>query len=109
MRYATNVERFEIGDYPMVCARCGHEADHLKGVRSARSADWPWFFFPLHLVVFVVTSWPSTKGAPVGRLPLCSLCNARQISAAWRKGERAVILKGVHADFVAATKEAQAV
>ncbi|MGH1503593.1 MAG: hypothetical protein ACRBI6_08555 [Acidimicrobiales bacterium] len=107
MRYATSVERFEVGDFPMVCARCGGTADHHRGYRAMRSADWPWIFFPLQPLLFVLASWPSTDGAPEGRLPLCGLCNHRRISAAWRKRERAILLRGVHPDFATATQRHQ--
>jgi hypothetical protein len=39
---ATWIERFERGDYPMVCARSGLAADKVVPVEAARRAAWPW-------------------------------------------------------------------
>jgi hypothetical protein len=104
-RMATWIERFQLGDYPMVCARSGRPADRFVPVEAARRSAWPWFFGPFGLL-FWVLHWSYDKERLWGRLPFAT-GEVGGISATWDKSERVVVLKGVHPDFVAACKEHQ--
>ena len=103
VKYVTRFERFVIGDFPMVCARSGRPATKLVPVEARRSALWPWFSFPG--LSFWVAEWVADSDRPWGKLPFAE-GEVRDITAVYDK-RVGVILKGVHPEFVAATRAAQ--
>jgi hypothetical protein len=104
-RIATWIQRFEQGDYPMVCARTGRPADKLVPVEAARRSAWPWIFSPLG-IVFWLLRWRIDKERVWGRLPFAT-GQVGGISATWDKHQGAVLLKGLHPGFVAACRAHQ--
>lgn len=104
---ATWIARFEQGDYPMVCARSGLPADKFVPVEAARRAVWPWWFFPMHAITWLL-AWRSVdKDRLCGRLPFAT-GQVEGVTATWDRSEGVVLLRGVHPDFVAACKWHQA-
>ncbi len=67
----TWIERFEAGDYPMICARSGLPADKFVPVEASRSAAWPWIFSPFDLP-FWITRWSVGKDRLWGKMPFAS-------------------------------------
>jgi hypothetical protein len=104
-KMTTWIARFEIGDYPMICARSGLPADKLIPVEAARSAAWPWIFGRFSLP-FWIARWGVGKSRLWGKLPFAS-GHVDGISATWDRREGVVTLRGVHARFVAACREQQ--
>jgi hypothetical protein len=104
-RWATWIERFEAGDYPMVCVRSGRPADELVPVEAERRATWPWLFSPLSLT-FWVARWGVANDRLWGKLPFAT-GHVGGISATWDAREGIVMIKGVHPDFVAACQRDQ--
>lgn len=100
MKYVTRYERFMTGDFPMVCVRSGLPATKMVKVEARRTPVWPWFFFP-SLLAF----WVADSDRPWGLLPFAE-GHVGGITASYDKRE-GVILKGVHRNFVAATRSAQ--
>jgi len=99
----TRHERFILGDFPMVCARSGLAATKLVPVQARRASLWPWLFFPG--LAFLAASWVADGGHPWGLLPFAE-GHVRGVSATYERGI-GVILKGVHPEFVLATRHAQ--
>jgi hypothetical protein len=103
---ATWIARFEQGDYPNVCARSGLPADKFVPVEAARRAVWPWWFFPMHAVTWLV-AWRSVdRDRRWGLLPFAA-GHVDGVTATWDRREGVVILRGVHPRFVAACKQHQ--
>lgn len=92
MEYVTNLERFEAGDFPMVCVRTGQPAATMAPIQ-AYDTSFGWFVLP------ELTKWVW------GRLPFAEGVE-QQIGAEYSKSV-GVTLKNVHPDFVAAVREAQ--
>lgn len=105
-RMATWAQRFEAGDYPMVCARSGLPADTLVPVEAERRAAWPWIFGPLSLT-FWIARGSIAHDRLKGKVPFAT-GHIGRISAVWDRSEDVVILRGVHPDFVAACRRHQA-
>ena len=103
MKYVTRFDRFEAGDFPMVCVRSGLPATKLVPVQAYHAPAWPWFFFPGF--EFLMAEWIGASDHPWGRLPFAD-GHVRGVTATYNK-RTGVILKGVHKDFVAATRQAQ--
>ncbi len=103
MKYVTRYERFVLGDFPMVCARSGLPATKLVPVQARRASMWPWLFFPGF--AFLAASWVGDSDHPWGLLPFAE-GQVRGVTATYEK-RIGVILRGVHPDFVRATKLAQ--
>jgi hypothetical protein len=103
---ATRADRFEVGDYPMVCARSGLVADKLVPVEAARRAAWPWFFLPGHLIAWLASSWRVDGDRVWGKLPFAT-GQVEGIRATYDRRARIVMLSGVHADSVRACKAHQ--
>lgn len=106
MKYATRVERFREGDFPRVCARSGRPADKFIPVEAARRSAWPWFFFPVSIVGWLLTWAVVDRDRLWGRLPFAT-GEVGGIEATWDKGEQVVVLSGVHPAFVEACKRQQ--
>lgn len=106
MRYATRLERFEVGDYPMVCARSGLRADKLVPVEAARRASWPWVFFPLHLFTWLLAASSVQRDRMWGKLPFAA-GHVEGIAATWDRRSKTVTLTGVHQKFIDACHEHQ--
>lgn len=104
MKYATWMERFAVGDFPMVCARSGREASKLVPVQAYRSSTWPWMFFPG--LGFLAATWVGDSDHPWGLLPFAE-GSVRGVRATFDEALGVVILRGVHPAFVAATRAAQ--
>lgn len=102
-KYVTHIERFVAGDFPMVCARSGQPATKMVPVEAARSSVWPWLFFPG--LGFLIARWVGDSDRPWGRLPFAE-GQVRDVTATYDK-QVGVILRGVHPEFVAATRAAQ--
>ena len=105
MKYVTTIDRFSLGDYPMVCVRSGLPATKMVPVQARRTTVWPWFFFPMHVVSFLLAKWVADTDHPWGKLPFAE-GHVGEISATYEK-PIGVILKGVHPDFVEATRLSQ--
>jgi len=103
---ATWIERFERGDYPMICARSGLAADKTVPVEAARRAVWPWWFFPLNKLAWLLMWRSVDKERLWGRLPFAT-GHVDGIEATWDKREGVVILRGVHPEFVEACRNSQ--
>ncbi len=99
----TRYARFVLGDFPMVCARSGRPATKLVPVQARRASMWPWLFFPGF--AFLAASWVGDSDHPWGLLPFAE-GQVRGVTATYEK-RIGVILRGVHPDFVRATKLAQ--
>lgn len=98
----TRRDRFELGDYPMVCVRSGRPATKMVPVEAARSAVWPYFFLIGNLLVFLAAKAFTDSAIITGRLPFAE-GEVRDITATYEKrGD--VLLKGVHPVFVEATR-----
>lgn len=98
------MERFAVGDFPMVCARSGRKASKLVPVQAYRSSTWPWFFFPG--LGFPLAKWVGDSDHPWGLLPFAE-GEVRGVTATYDEGIGVVVLRGVHPAFVAATRVAQ--
>ena len=103
VKYVTRYERFVLGDFPMVCARSGRPATKLVPVQAWRSSLWPWLFFPG--LSFLVAKLVGDSGHPWGLLPFAE-GEVLGVTATYERGI-GVILRGVHPEFVVATREAQ--
>ncbi|MEZ5408226.1 MAG: hypothetical protein R2761_09385 [Acidimicrobiales bacterium] len=68
-----------------------------------RASLWPWLFFPG--LAFLAASWVGDSDHPWGLLPFAE-GQVRGVTATYERGI-GVILRGVHPDFVRATKLAQ--
>lgn len=102
---ATWIERFEAGDYPMICARSGHPADKLVPVEAARRRGWPWVFSPTG-PLFWCARWVAGKARLWGQLPFAE-GHVGGVTATWDKAENVVMLRGLHPSFVAACRQQQ--
>lgn len=96
MKYATRIERFAVGDFPMVCARSGREANKLVAIQAYRSSTWLGLFFP----------GLDDSDQPWGLLPFAD-GEDRDVAATLDDALGTVILHGVHPAFVSATRMAQ--
>lgn len=102
MKYVTRIERFEIGDYPMVCVRSGRPATKMVPVQAHRISLWPWLFSGFD---FILAKLAGDTNHPWGLLPFAD-GEVHSVTATYERGI-GVILKGVHPDFVAATRRKQ--
>ena len=102
-------ERFQAGDFPMVCARSGRPADRLLAVDASRSRP---SMLPLLLlgVVPALLWWLLTRRRPAewtgGHLPFAT-GRAEPVTAVWSKRRQVVRLLGVHPAFVTACRTHQ--
>lgn len=103
---ATWAERFQLGDYPLVCARSGLPADKLVPVEAAGRATWPWFFFPGHLITWLFAWSRVDRDRLWGKLPFAT-GHVDGIEATWERRTGIVMLVGVHPEFVEACREHQ--
>ncbi len=103
MKYVTRLDRFVVGDFPMVCAHSGKPATKMVPVQAYRTSTWPWLFFPDFL--FFVTKWVAESDHPWGKLPFAD-GEVKGVKAVYDK-PIGVILNDVHPDFVAAVKKSQ--
>ncbi len=106
VKYVTRIERFQLGDYPMVCVRSGRPATKMVPVQARRTTVWPWAVLPVSVVWFMIARWVADSDHPWGRLPFAE-GHVNGISATYEKSI-GVIVKGVHPDFVTANRQAQA-
>jgi hypothetical protein len=104
---ATWIERFERGDYPMVCARSGLPADKLVPVEAARRASWPWWFLPINAIAWLLMWRSVDKDRLWGHLPFAT-GHVEGVTATWDQQEGVVLLRGVNPVFVEACHEHQA-
>ncbi len=105
VKYVTTIERFQHGDYPMVCVRSGLPATKMVPVQARRTTVWPWFLLPLSLIWFVVMKWAADADHPWGKLPFAE-GYVNGIEAQYEKSI-GVIIDGVHPDFVDAARQDQ--
>jgi len=105
VQYVTRLERFIVGDFPMVCVRSGLPATKFVPVEAARTATWPWFLLPFSIVAFVVAKTMNERDTVWGRVPFAE-GQVQGIRATYDPSI-GVILKGVHEQFVEATRESQ--
>ena len=105
MKYVTSFERFQTGEFPMVCVRSGQTATKMVPVQALWSRTWPWFLFPLSITAFVLADWLPKSAHPWGLLPFAE-GQVRDVTATYDK-RVGVIVKGAHPEFVAATRRAQ--
>ena len=103
MRYVTRLDRFTVGDFPMVCVRSGRPATKMVPVEAYRSTVWPWFFFPG--LLFVIAKLAGDSDHPWGQLPFAE-GEVKDITATYEK-QIGVILTGVHPAFIEATRADQ--
>lgn len=103
MKYVTRLDRFEAGDFPMVCVRSGAPATKLVPVQAYRDSRWPWLFFGS--LSFIFAKWIGDRDHPWGLLPFAE-GEARGVTATHDRGV-GVILRGVHPRFVEETRSAQ--
>jgi hypothetical protein len=75
-------------------------------VEAARRAAWPWFFFPFHLVPWLISSWSVDRDRMWGKLPFAD-GHVEGIAATWDRRSDIVMLTGVHPNFVEACKQHQ--
>ena len=101
----TTIERFQLGDYPMVCVRSGLPATKMVPVRARRTTVWPWFLLPASLIGFVVAKWSADSDHPWGKLPFAE-GHVNGVEATYDKSI-GVIIDGAHSDFVEATRRSQ--
>ncbi len=106
MRYVTRLKRFERGDYPMICVRTGLPADRLVKVRARRIAKWPSFFLGSGFIPFLSTLASVDGDGPVWGLLPVSDDRETTVNITF-DAKIGVILRGVHPDFVTATKAAR--
>ncbi|MEM8924262.1 MAG: hypothetical protein AAGD35_12240 [Actinomycetota bacterium] len=104
MKYATRIERFTSGDFPLVCAHSGETATYLVGLHARRTSVWPWLLFPG--VAFFLAWLVDGAGTMEGALPSAD-GGLPGVTARYDRGAGIVMLRGVHPEFVAATKAAQ--
>ncbi|MDH4280057.1 MAG: hypothetical protein OEW83_18450 [Acidimicrobiia bacterium] len=105
MKYVTRFDRFVAGDFPMVCVRSGRAATRMVPVQATRSASWPWLFLVPAPIMFFAAKLVGDGDDPCGRLPFAE-GQVGGVTAVYDK-RVGVILRGVHKDFVAATRRAQ--
>ncbi len=105
MKYVTRIERFKLGDYPMVCVRSGLPATKLVPVQARRTTVWPYLLLPISAIGFFFAKWSADSDHPWGRLPFAK-GQVRGITATYEKSI-GVIIDGVHPDFIEATRLAQ--
>jgi hypothetical protein len=106
---AVTQERFQAGDFPMVCVRSGLPADMLAPVEAGRRRRSVLPFLLLGvlpgllwwLLAYRTVEWTW------GRLPFAT-GQAQPITAIWSKRRHLVHLNGVHPDFVSAHQLHQA-
>ncbi len=105
VEYVTRIERFTIGDFPKVCVYSGRPATKLVPVEAMRTSTWPWFLLPISFISFVITKTMNERDTVWGQLPFAE----GQVQGITAKYDPSigVILRGVHPDFVEATRAAQ--
>ena len=105
-RYVTRLDRFQEGDYPLVCAVSGvTDGVELVSVTVRRVSIWPWMFLFVQPLIYLFAGGPGRK-VVVGWLPLAENSLAKSLDGYYEPGA-GVILRNVHDSFVAACKEAQ--
>ncbi len=105
MRYVTRIERFQHGQYPMICARSGLPATKMVPVQARRTTVWPWMLLPFSVIWFAVVKWIADSDHPWGKLPFAE-GHVEGITATYEKSI-GVIIDGVHPKFVEATRQSQ--
>ncbi len=105
VRYVTRIERFQLGQYPMVCVRSGLPATKLVPVQARRTTVWPWMLLPFSVIWFAIVKWVADSDHPWGRLPFAE-GHVEGVSATYDTSI-GVILEGVHPEFVEATRRSQ--
>lgn len=102
MKYVTRLDRFQLGDYPMVCVRSGLPATKLVAVQARRTAVWPWLFLPVSTISWFLLKSLTDSRHPWGKLPFAE-GRVRDITATYEK-RIGVIVEGAHPDFIDATR-----
>lgn len=105
VKYVTRIERFQLGDYPMVCVRSGLPATKMVPVQARRTTVWPWLLLPISAIWFFFAKWAADSDHPWGKLPFAK-GQVRGITATYEKSI-GVIINGAHPDFVEATRLSQ--
>ena len=80
VRYVTRIERFQRGDFPMVCVRSGRPATKMVPVQARRTTVWPWFLLPISVIWFAIAKWSADTDHPWGQLPFAE-GHVKRISA----------------------------
>ena len=105
MRSVTQIERFQLGQYPMVCVRSGLPATKMVPVQSRRTTVWPWMLLPVSVFWFLIVEWAADSDHPWGKLPFAE-GHVAGISATYETSI-GVMIDGVHPMFVEATRRSQ--
>lgn len=108
--YVSRTDRFQQGDFPMVCVRSGEPADALVLVTAHRTSAWRWFVLPASIVWFAVAGRLGRRVGLEGSLPFRT---GEEAHVGRRGGVRltydrliGVVIHGAHPDFVAACEAA---
>jgi len=105
VKYVTWLDRFQLGDFPMVCVRSGLPATKVVAVQARRTAVWPWLFFPISTISWFLLKSVTDSRHPWGKLPFAE-GQVKDITATYEK-RIGVIIKGAHPDFIKATQQHQ--
>ena len=106
MKYVTRLDRFTVSDFPLVCVHSGRPAAKMIPVRARPSPLWPWvFLFTLPALTFLLLFWIGGRNGHWGMLPHAE-GEVGSVKVVYEK-RIGVILRGVHPDFVAATRTRQ--
>ena len=104
--YLTQLDRFEAGDYPMVCVSSGLPADKLVPVQAERKAgDEAWLF--VSVLAYIFAAWPRKNDNPWGLLPFAN-GHVGGIKVTYHPTRKHIVrIRGAHPSFAKATQEKQ--
>ncbi len=105
VKYVTRLERFESGDFPMVCVKSGRPATNLVPVEALKTSSRPWFLLPISLVAFLVSRVFKDRNRPWGLLPFAD--GEETDIVATYDPTVGVVVRDVHQGFIDAVKESQ--
>lgn len=109
--YVTRLDRFQLGDFPMVCVVTGQPAAGMVEVEARRGSAWPWFLMPASVVWFLLASRLNLDHSPTGLLPFAE---GQEGALRRRNGLRVahdrligVVIRGAHPGFVTSCRDHQ--
>jgi cytochrome bd-type quinol oxidase subunit 2 len=81
-RVWVELDRFERGDFPDVCAKTGEAAEYLGRVEATRTPEWPCLLLLFGILPYLIAAWFSTDRTE-GDVPLSARAVRRLQRLAW--------------------------
>lgn len=100
MKIVIPLDRFIKGNFPMVCVRSGLPATKMVRVQAYKPSIFRWYMIPG--LDILLRRWLGESQHPWGRLPFAE-GHVQKVSARYSR-RQGITIRGVHPNFVAATK-----